>query len=474
MDARTAPRSAGAPLSKREREVAALVAEGLTNREIAARLFISERTAEGHVETIRNKLGFHSRVQIAAWVSARADAGASPVSPPGSTEPLVARTQAGPRPSARWLWFGGIGMASLAALIAAAVFALRAPAPAGPQITTVAGNGARGYSGDGGPARAAELSRPSGLAVDSSGDLFLADGQRVREVTPDGRIATVAGTGVHGFSGDGGSALLAEIALTPGYVGQGVATAIAVDAEGNVYIADQENNRVRRVAKNGTISTVAGTGTRGFDGDGGPATAADLNTPRGLAVDTAGNLYIADTGNNLIRKVDAGGTIATIAGTGAGGFSGDGGPADAATLSAPQGLALGGDGSLYIADTGNNRIRRLLVDGTIVTVAGRGGASYSGDGGQAVRAQLNLPTSIAVDRAGDLYIADTENGRVRMVDLGGVITTVAGSSARPADVGDGGPPARAGLARPMGVAVGADGRLYVADTDDNRVRVVHQ
>jgi len=474
MGARMAPRTDGTRLSKREREVAGLVAEGLTNREIAARLFISERTAEGHVEMIRNKLGYRSRVQIAAWVSATADGAANPARAPGSARPAAARSRAWPGPRVRWLGLAAIAVVALATLSTAAIVLRGAPAAAGSQITTLAGVGARGFSGDGGPATAAELSRPSGLALGSSGDLYVVDGQRIRKVTPDGRIVTVAGTGVHGFSGDGGSAVLAELALTPSYVGEGVPTAVAVDGAGNVYIADQENERVRRVATNGTIVTIAGTGTPGFGGDGGPATAADLNTPRGLAVDAAGNLYIADTGNNRIRKVDAGGTITTIAGTGAGGYGGDGGPADAATLSAPHGLALGGDGSLYISDTGNSRVRRLLVDGTIVTVAGRGGARYSGDGGPAVKAELNLPASVAVDRAGDLYIADTENDRVRVVDSSGAITTVAGGTAGRAGMGDGGPAAQAGLARPTGVAIGADGRLYIADTDDNRVRVVRR
>jgi trimeric autotransporter adhesin len=223
-----------------------------------------------------------------------------------------------------------------------------------------------------------------------------------------GTIATVAGTGTAGSGGDTQQATAAQLGHPHG---------VAVDSAGNLYIADLSNNRVRKVAPNGTITTVAGTGTPGDSGDGGPATSAQLNNPSGVAVDSDGNLYIADYRSHRVRKVEPGGTITTVAGTGTYGSGGDGGPATAAQLTRPYGVAVDSAGNLYIADTDDDRVRKVAPGGTITTVAGTGTAGYNGDNQQATAAQLNNPFGVAVDGAGNLYIADSDNSRVRRVQL---------------------------------------------------------
>jgi sugar lactone lactonase YvrE len=300
----------------------------------------------------------------------------------------------------------------------------------------------------------------------------LVEGNRVRMVTPQGILQTVAGSGEFGFSGDGGSAVLAALGLPGVNYLHGTASQVAVDRSGVVYITDTLNQRIRKVS-NGLITTFAGSGdqTGGFAGDGGPATSGRLNSPRGVAVDARGNVYIADTENNRIRRVDVSGVITTFAGTGDPGFLGDGGPAAIAQLSAPQGLALDSDGNLFIADTTNNRIRKIDSAGRITTVAGSGEAGYSGDGGSATAARLNLPVAVAVSSTGILYLADTENNRVRKVDLGGTITTLAGQTDS-GFTGDGGSASEARLAAPYGVAVDSQGTVYIADSLNNRVRRV--
>ena len=331
-------------------------------------------------------------------------------------------------------------------------------------ITTIAGTGERGFSGDGGPADAAQLDVPEGVAVDGSGNLYIADklNNRIRRVDISGIITTIVGTGVRGFRGDGGPAIAAQLNL-PGK--------IAVDSAGNLYIADSFNHRVRQVDRFGNISTIAGTGGEGYSGDGGPAIAAQLNYPQGLALDGAGNLYIADSGNGRIRRVDASGAIRTIAGTGEEGLSGDGGPAIAAQLNYPQGLALDGAGNLYIADSGNGRIRRVDASGAIRTIAGTGEEGSSGDGGPAVAAQLKFPSGVAVDSSGNVYIADWGNHRIRRIDSSGTITTIAGTGGSGSS-GDGGPAVAAQLNLPQGVAADGNGNLYIADTENHRIRRV--
>ena len=455
---------------------------------------------------------------------------------------------------------------------------IREVAVATGNIETVAGNGTPGYSGDGGTAPGAELNGPVGVAVDSAGNLYIADlsNQRIREVstftsfpataigsssatqninielvsaqpvssisaavsqgnkqefvvgavsgcavdgttvnaagsfctvpitfkpawpgmrsmpltvqagsgtittgltgtgagplaafTP-GIINTLAGSGqgLSGYGGDGGPATSAQLASPYG---------LGVDGGGNVYIADSLNDRVREVvAATRVIETIAGNGAGGYSGDGGPATGAKLSSPYSVAVDGAGNLYIADTGNHRIREVVAAtGIIETIAGNGTAGFSGDGGPATSAELYFPYGVAVDRAGNVYIADTGNNVIREVVAEtGTMETIAGNGTPGYSGDGGLAASAELNSPWGLAVDGAGNVYIADILNNRVReVVAAAGVIETIAGDGTAGSG-GDGGPAVSAELWHPTGVAVDGAGNVYIAGNADCRIREV--
>jgi sugar lactone lactonase YvrE len=292
----------------------------------------------------------------------------------------------------------------------------------------IAGSLGAGYSGDGGPAGDAQLTGPRGLAVDAAGNLFIADSgnHAVRKIAANGIITTVVGDGNRGFSGDGGSAKRARL-NTP--------TAVAIDSKGNLYIADTLNHRIRRVNRAGNIVTVAGngavssvghgTGGFGFSGDGGPAVSAQLSIPEGVTVDARGNLYIADTGNDRIRMVSTRGIIRTLAGTGKNVFGGNGGPAVRANLYAPVGIAIGPDGNVYFSERYQNTIRMITTRGLIVAVAGRGGArGDAGDGGRATKAKLNDPQAIAFDGGGRLYVADTGNRRVRVVMPSGSIITM--------------------------------------------------
>ncbi|MCM3494635.1 S-layer homology domain-containing protein [Paenibacillus lactis] len=338
-------------------------------------------------------------------------------------------------------------------------------ATSGGTISTVAGNGTAGSSGDGGAAWMAQLNYPYGVAVDSGGNLYIADtlNHRVRKVDASGNINTVAGNGTAGSSGDGGAAASAQLNKPFG---------VAVDSGGNLYIADTLNHRVRKVDTSGNISTVAGNGTAGSSGDGGAAASAQLNKPYGVAVDSGGNLYIADTFNHRIRKVDASGNISTVAGTGTAGNPGEGEFATSANIKYPYGVAVDSGGNLfYVADDGSSRVRKVDASGKISTVAGNGTAGSSGDGGAAALAQLYLPYGVAVDSGGNLYIADTYNQRVRKVDASGNISTVAGNGTAGSS-GDGGAAALAQLNFPFGVAVDSGGILYIADTNNNRVRKV--
>ncbi len=331
-------------------------------------------------------------------------------------------------------------------------------------ITTVAGNGVQGYSGDGGAATNASLSYPSGVAVDASGNLFIADyyNNRIRKVDDTGLITTVAGNGTAAYSGDGGAATNASLSYP---------SDLALDADGNLFIADSQNSLIRKVDTNGIITTVAGNGTAAYSGDGGAATNASLSYPSGVAVDADGNLFIADRDNHCIRQVDTNGLITTVAGNGAQGYSGDGGAATNASLSYPSAVALDASGNLLIADTGNQRIRQVDTNGLITTVAGNGTQGYSGDGGAATNASLNQPNSVLGDAFGNRFIADAANGRIREVDAAGFITTVAGNGTSGYS-GDGGAATNASLYYPTDVAADASGNLFIADLENYRIRRV--
>jgi uncharacterized protein (TIGR03437 family) len=452
-------------------------------------------------------------------------------------------------------------------------------------VVTVAGTNGRTFSGDGGPASAADLNQPQGVAADAAGNLYIADtfNNRIRMVAKDGTISTFAGNGFPGGSGDAGPATSATLFLP---------TDVAVDGAGSVYIADLGAVRVRKVTKgiittvagnntaeqlpidgvlavsvringptgvaadsggafyfaagsigsgsgltigdykiwkvttDGMLSTVAGDGNNSFSGDGGPAALARIETPAGMAMDSQGNLYIADPANNRVRKIAADGTMSTAAGFGVAGFAGELGPAPAALLNSPMGVAVDSEDHLYIADTGNNRIREVLSNGNIGTFAGNGnaglfgdggnpldaaihapraiafdahgnlyiadtldhrvrkidahtntidtvvgsGQGFGGDGGAAVSARLNLPTALTVDSADNLYIADQGNNRIRKVSADGTIQTVAGTDT--AFTGDGGPAVSALVSSPRGVAVDRSGNLYISEPGENRIRKV--
>ena len=315
---------------------------------------------------------------------------------------------------------------------------------------------------DGILASEASLDGPIGLGLDLFGRLLIVEeaGRRVRMAGTSGALLTVAGTGQPGVSGDGGVAVNAAL---------NDPVDVAVDSRGRTWIADYLGNHIRRVSFDGHISTAAGDGSPGFAGDGGWASLARLNRPRGLAADPYGGVYIADSRNHCIRLVDAAGKIATVAGNGVRGYCGDFGLAELASLDSPAAVAISSGGSLYIADTGNNVIREVRPDGVIRTVAGTGAAGFGGDGGPAVQGALDRPAGVALDGDGNLVIADTGNHRVRLVGRDGILWTIAGTG-DPGFVGDGLHAVDARLHTPSAVAAAADGTIYVADLGNNRIR----
>jgi sugar lactone lactonase YvrE len=370
-----------------------------------------------------------------------------------------------------WLRHAKSGLALLVVTLAVLIGAPAAPAQT---IGTVAGNGTAGYNGEAQLATSASLSQPKGIAFDARGNIYVADqgNHRVRRISVNGSIATIAGTGTAGYSGDGGLAVQAMLNQP---------MSVAVDASGNVIITDSQNRRIRRIeATTGIITTIAGTGVEGYSGDGGLATSARIQRAVDVTVDASGNIYFADSVGHRVRRISASGTIITIAGIGTPGFDGDGGVGTSASLNTPLAVALDASATfLYIADPGNHRVRRVrLSDNIITTFAGNGvgggtdTGSFSGDGGLAILAGLNTPEGVAVDAAGEVYIADMANYRIRRVNASnGLITTFAGTGGVGFS-GDGGAAASAQFNLPWSVAVNASGNVYVGEFTNNRVRKI--
>jgi DNA-binding beta-propeller fold protein YncE len=337
-------------------------------------------------------------------------------------------------------------------------------------VTTVAGNGAAGYAGDGGPAASAMLNNPFDVAFDAAGSLVFSDTYNhcIRRIgARTGTIETVAGCGEAGYSGDGGPGPKARFNQPYG---------VAVGRDGAIYTADRLNAVVRRIdGATGVVSTFAGTGTKGFSGDGGPARRAGMVEPNGLAFSrNFARLYIADVADNRVRAVEmAGGVIATFAGTGAAAHDGDGGPAAAAAVFGARAVAVRqADGAVYVLERQGSSLRLVTPDGRIATVASTGEKGYGGDGGPPRAAVFDRPKEMTLDRDDNALIVDTENHAIRFIDWqADRVATVAGNGAH-GFTGDGVPATQSSLARPHGVAVGPDGALYIADTENNRIRKV--
>ena len=331
-------------------------------------------------------------------------------------------------------------------------------------IDTIGGTGHEGYGGDGGPATEAIFYTPSGLIVDADGNVYVADrnNYRVRRIDASGTVSTTAGTGRQGTSGDGGLAADAQLASP---------SAIAQDADGNILVASSSGHRVRKIDTAGIVTTIAGTGEQGSSGDDGPAIEAQLNRPNAIAVDSEGNVYVAEYGSHRVRKINVAGVITAFAGNGVKGNGGDGGPATEAQLDFVNGLAVDAAGNVYIADMNQARVRKVDRSGEITTVAGTGIAGWSGDGGPATEAQITTPAGIAVDSQGNLFVAEYWVGRIRKVDPGGIMTTIAGISEQQSS-GDMGLASRAGIDRPSAIAVDPAGNLYITEAFGHKIRIL--
>lgn len=327
-------------------------------------------------------------------------------------------------------------------------------------ITTIAGNGISGFSGDGGPAKLAMVSFPTGLTFDHNGNILFTDqgNYRVRKIDTQGVITTIAGNGTIGYSGDGGPAINASFSLMYG---------LAVDRTGNIYICDTGNNVIRKIDTAGIITTVAGNGTAGFSGDGGPATQAMLNFPYALLPDSNGNLYIGDFNNDRVRKVDSSQNINTFAGNGSTGCTGDGGLATAASLGGARGMLLRG-GSLLIAGGGCSKIRTVNLSTNVIGTVAGSTSGYDGDGNTALSSEFSGESALLVDKSGNLVIVDRGNDRIRVLTTSTqIVTTIAGGY-----TGDGGKSTASALNLPQGINFDRAGNLYIADNAEHRVRKV--
>ena len=332
-------------------------------------------------------------------------------------------------------------------------------------ISTVAGSGLGRYGGTNKPAVSTSLFYPLDVALDPEGNFYIADSNnyRIRKVDTNGFLTDMVGNGIPGYGGDGGPA--EDASLSKIY-------SIAVCNDGELFLADRENYRIRKVDKAGVISTIAGTGERGYSGDNGPAIQAMINSPESVACDDQGNLYIADTLNQRIRKVDPAGIITTIVGNGNYGFSGDDGPALQASIWNPRGIAVHEEGTLYFVDRANHRVRKVDAQGIISTVAGTGIRGYNGDGGPAELAQLHTPLDVALDRTGNVYISDEQNLRIRRISKDGIITTVAGNGTYDYPPPHPIPATATPFRLPSGIDVDNDGSIYIADNRNHRIRKV--
>ena len=336
-------------------------------------------------------------------------------------------------------------------------------------ITSFAGiPGPAGYSGDGGPAVSAKLAYPIAVTTDKSGNVYIADFNNhvIRKVNGAGIISTIAGNNIAGYSGDGGAATAAQLNRP---------TAIVCDDQGNLYITDSENSVIRKVDASGIISTIAGNGTRGYSGDGGAALSAqlDLTFSLGITVDAAGNLYLTQPDQHLVRKINSLGIITTVAGNGTPGYSGDGGPATSAQLNKPIAVLIDDAGNVYISNANAQVIRKINALGIISTFAGTGSIGYSGDGGPALSAQfsVNSPMGMVKDACGNIYVADYQNSVIRKINPAGIIETIVGNGTNGIG-GNGGPALSAELWFPIGMAVDPQGNIYILDVNNNNIRKV--